>query len=178
MNPSQAATVLEVVQAGWSWEMSVSTYQLWQNSIMGWDDAEAAEIAAIELVSQLTRRPNLGEIHSHYQAVVRRLAAERPRLSRHDPALPSAHVVLPATPGLAWSPEGAMWAVGAAEGRVRDGVMYEGEAQLATLREPDVIAAEQRAKDAYVGLGATSMERFKCVIKTLHALVDRKKADA
>lgn len=182
MTQPDAAAVLETIQAGWSWQMSSMTHKVWLHSLEKWEDTEAAEIAVIELVGKLTRRPNLGEIRQHYEAVARRLEAERKadvaRSVLDRVALPAGHLVIPSVPDLAWSPEGARWAVGLAEGRVRAGVLHEGEKLQPTLREEDVIAAEEHAQQAYVAGGATHAERSAAALKALRDLVARKQDEA
>lgn len=175
MTGDDAANILTVVQAGWSWQMSQMTQDVWLHNLERWDDVEAAEIAVIELVGQLTHRPNLGEIRTHYEAVSRRLQHERPKIAPEvRPVLPAGRLVITSDPDSAWSAEGARWAVGLREGRVRDGVLHEGEDWTPSLREEDVVAAEDIARASYMELGGNPKSRSRAVLKKLHELIDRK----
>lgn len=108
MNSSDASRLLQLVQDGWEWAMTESVRDLWRSQLTKLQDAEASEIAIIELVSGQKFKPSFAEVRAQYEAVLRRPDRVTPLRPEADPA----HQ-LPGESGenLSWR-VGVVWRIG------------------------------------------------------------------
>lgn len=170
MDRHRAEEIVESVGRAWDWVMEPETFELWSDAVAELLDADAAECGVVDLYKSQAQRPRIADIIEAYRAQMRR----RPEPAQAPSLAAPRHPGIPAVPELAWSPDGARWAALVAAGMpVVNGVMIEGEARIQTMREEDVVRAEQQSEESYRALGATPSDRGKEAMRLARALLSR-----